>query len=393
MFLITKVLKSGDRMKRTNKKILVLEIIFLIFLLFNSFVLKNASTLIMTAISFLFLGVMFFMFGYEKDNFRNKNDVLLNLLICLLLYYFVTYFLGFFTGFIRSSYSMTLINIIKNTLPIIALIIVTELLRYEIVTKTKDDLKSLIIGCILFVMMDINLSVHLYDVTTAIGITKMVCLVLFPSVTKNIFLIFLNYKAGYKIGILYRLLTELSVYLIPISPDFGEYLNVLLKTILPIIIMVRLNNMYNYFEMRKIKNSRYNNSKMILYSIITFILFIVVMLTSGLFKYQALTIGSGSMYPTIEKGDVVIVSKVEEKEMSSIQKGDILVYKHDNIILVHRVVEIKTNNKEFSFRTKGDNNSSKDSWTIKQSDVIGTVKLKIKWLGIPTVSLNELLNK
>lgn len=389
----TKVLKSGDWMKKGFNKILILEIILLIFLLFNSFAFKIANMYVISGIMLPFLILMIVLNGFEKDNYRYKKDVLLNIIIFLLMYYFITYFLGLFSGFVKSSYSLSFINIIKNTFPVIALILISELMRYVLFNKTKRNLPCLIIGCLLFVMVDVNTMVHIYDVKTALGITKMICLVVFPSITKNIFLTYLTMKVGYKNGIIYRLITELSTYLLPIFPDFGEYINVLLKTVLPIAIMARLNNMFNYYSVRKIKDSRYNNRKLVLYSFITFALLTIVLLTSGLFTYQALTIGSGSMSPAIEKGDVIVLKSMKNEEARKIKKGDVLVYNHDNKIIVHRVIKKSNNGETISFKTKGDYNNAKDSWTVKQEDVIGIVKFRIRWVGMPTVALNELLNK
>lgn len=389
----TKVLKSGDWMKKGFNKILILEIILLIFLLFNSFIFKIANMYVISGIMLPFLILMIVLNGFEKDNYRYKKDVLLNIIIFLLMYYFITYFLGLFSGFVKSSYSLSFINIIKNTFPVIALILISELMRYVLFNKTKRNLPCLIIGCLLFVMVDVNTMVHIYDVKTALGITKMICLVVFPSITKNIFLTYLTMKVGYKNGIIYRLITELSTYLLPIFPDFGEYINVLLKTVLPIVIMARLNNMFNYYSVRKIKDSRYNNRKLVLYSFITFALLTIVLLTSGLFTYQALTIGSGSMSPAIEKGDVIVLKSMKNEEARKIKKGDVLVYNHDNKIIVHRVIKKSNNGETISFKTKGDYNNAKDSWTVKQEDVIGIVKFRIRWVGMPTVALNELLNK
>lgn len=387
------MLKSGDWMKKGFNKILILEIILLIFLLFNSFVFKIANMYVISGIMLPFLILMIVLNGFEKDNYRYKKDVLLNIIIFLLMYYFITYFLGLFSGFVKSSYSLSFINIIKNTFPVIALILISELMRYVLFNKTKRNLPCLIIGCLLFVMVDVNTMVHIYDVKTALGITKMICLVVFPSITKNIFLTYLTMKVGYKNGIIYRLITELSTYLLPIFPDFGEYINVLLKTVLPIAIMARLNNMFNYYSVRKIKDSRYNNRKLVLYSVITFALLTIVLLTSGLFTYQALTIGSGSMSPAIEKGDVIVLKSMKNEEVRKIKKGDVLVYNHDNKIIVHRVIKKNNNGETISFKTKGDYNNAKDSWTVKQEDVIGIVKIRIRWIGMPTVALNELLNK
>ena len=154
MLFNTKVLKSGDWMKKGFNKILILEIILLIFLLFNSFVFKIANMYVISGIMLPFLILMIVLNGFEKDNYRYKKDVLLNIIIFLLMYYFITYFLGLFSGFVKSSYSLSFINIIKNTFPVIALILISELMRYVLFNKTKRNLPCLIIGCLLFVMVD-----------------------------------------------------------------------------------------------------------------------------------------------------------------------------------------------------------------------------------------------
>ena len=382
-----------ELLKKGNIKIIAIEIILLIVLFFNSFVFKIVNTWEIVGILLLFLIVTILLLGFEKRPFRSKKDVLINIIIILLLYYFITYFLGFFTGFNKNGYSLSLINIVKNTFPFIILIVVSELLRFSLMIKSGKNMLLLIVGHLVFVLIDINLSIHLYDVTTYVGLTKMICLVLFPSITKNIFLIYLVEKSGYENAIIYRFITELNMYLIPLFPDFGTYINTILITVLPIFILTRLNVMFNYYELRRIKSSRYNSKKMVLYSFITFSLLTIVVLTSGMFKYRALAIGSGSMTPTISKGDAIILEHFSEKDLSKLKKGDVLVYNHDNKIIVHRLIKMKKMNNNIYYKTKGDNNDTQDSWLVKGEEVIGVVRLKIKFIGIPTVALNELLSR
>ena len=127
-------------MKKGYNRIIIIEAVLLIFLLFNSFVFKIANAYVVTGIMLPFLILMFVIMGYEKDSFRNKKDVLLNMSIILLAYYFITYFLGLFSGFVKTSYSLSIINIIRNTFPVILMIIVCELLRYEVFTKSKGNM-------------------------------------------------------------------------------------------------------------------------------------------------------------------------------------------------------------------------------------------------------------
>lgn len=379
-------------MKRGYVKLYVLEISMFVLLLANLFIFKIANPYIISGLLFLFLIATIITLGIEKDNFRYKKDVFLNIVIILLIYYFLTYFFGLFTGFLKSSYSLKLVNIFKNAFPILLVIVLSEFLRYIWVSKSKENKIGLIVGYLGFLLIDVCLMLNTYDITSALGLTKMICLVVFPSITKNILLTYVTYKVGYKNCIFYRIIVDLSVYILPLFPDFGEYINVILETVLPIIIVIRLNNLFNYYDLRKIKESRYTKKNLIIYSVITFALLVIVTLTSGYFRYYALTIGSGSMTPKINKGDVVVVKKLKDTEIYDIKKGDILVYNHDDKIIVHRVNKIIKNNGQINFKTKGDNNNTADSWQVKQDEVIGIVKFKIRYIGMPTVALNELLN-
>lgn len=379
-------------MKRGYVKLYAIEAVLLVLALLNVFVFKIANPYVISGVLLAFLIVSFILLGFEKDNFRYKKDVLLNIIITLLIYYFITYFLGLFTGFLKSSYSLKFINILKNVFPMFLVIVVSELLRYILISKSKESKVAIALGYVPFVLIDVCLMIGTYDITTALGATKMICLVVFPSITKNILLTYVTSKTGYKNCMIYRIITELSTYVLPIFPDFGEYINVVLETVLPIIIVVRINNLYNYYATRKITSSRYTKKTLIIYSIITVALFVIVTLTSGYFRYYALTIGSGSMSPKIDKGDVVIVKRLKDSEIYDIKVGDVLVYNYDDRIIVHRVTKIIEVDGGLNFKTKGDNNDTVDSWQVKQDDVIGVVKFKIKYIGMPTVALNELLN-
>ena len=76
-------------MKKGYNRIIIIEAVLLIFLLFNSFVFKIANAYVVTGIMLPFLILMFVIMGYEKDSFRNKKDVLLNMSIILLMLMFL----------------------------------------------------------------------------------------------------------------------------------------------------------------------------------------------------------------------------------------------------------------------------------------------------------------
>ncbi|ALU11923.1 peptidase S26 [Ignicoccus islandicus DSM 13165] len=71
-------------------------------------------------------------------------------------------------------------------------------------------------------------------------------------------------------------------------------------------------------------------------------------------------VASGSMLPTLERGDLVIVigSKPE-----NIKVGDIIVYHScQGPYIIHRVIKVVKEGSTYYFVTKGDNNPGTDWW-------------------------------
>lgn len=380
---------------KKNSIFLSLEmLVFIIFLFFNSFVFKITNTYLFFIILVFLSITSFYFFGYERNTQRSKKDVFMNILSYLLIYFLVTYSLGIVTGFLKNGYSLHPKAIIENTFPFIIIILAREFFRYIYFCKAKESKWFIAIGLVFFILLDVNLQLHVHDVTKLEGLVKMMCLVVFPSLSKNIFLSYLTVKTGYKNAVFYSLVMELNKYILPIFPDFGEYISTLILVLLPLGIMFGIINKFKFNENRRIKTSKYHSKNLLFYSIITFSLLIIIMVTSGYFKYYAVTIGSGSMEKTICKGDVVIVKKLKRNELKDLKaKRDVLVYYRDGKIIVHRLIKIKKLSGEEFYITKGDNNLTKDPYRVKPKDVIGIVSFKIKYIGFPTVSLNERLSK
>lgn len=78
-----------------------------------------------------------------------------------------------------------------------------------------------------------------------------------------------------------------------------------------------------------------------------------------------LTVISRSMYPVLNRGDLIIVKEVTPEE---IEVGTVLVFRHENGLAVHRVVRFKGE----KIVTKGDANTDEDN-PITYDDVVGRV--------------------
>jgi ATP-binding cassette subfamily B protein len=65
-----------------------------------------------------------------------------------------------------------------------------------------------------------------------------------------------------------------------------------------------------------------------------------------------------SMYPTLKPGDIGLVEKCNPK---ALKIGDIVVFKSNDILTGHRIVDIKTKNGKTIFIAKGDKNQNNDA--------------------------------
>lgn len=90
-------------------------------------------------------------------------------------------------------------------------------------------------------------------------------------------------------------------------------------------------------------------------------------------NYKIFLVQSGSMSPSINTGDLVIV-----KPTSKYQKGDIVTFSSkNNFSITHRITEIKNN----EFITKGDANQVADQEAVDINHILGKVIYTIPRFG------------
>jgi signal peptidase I len=85
--------------------------------------------------------------------------------------------------------------------------------------------------------------------------------------------------------------------------------------------------------------------------------------------YQVKAVLSGSMEPTFQTGSIISIKLGTNH--STYQKGDIITFRMEEKIITHRIVDIKQENGQTWYKTKGDNNDTPDLWTVSSQDIIG----------------------
>lgn len=378
-------------MKKSEKKILAVEIILILTFIFNIFVLKNSSQYLIAIILAIALVLLYLMVGFEKDNLRLKRDLLMTTLIYVISYYIVTYILGIFFEFLRSPYSLGLVTFLRNVTPVLVFIFAKELLRYELNMKGEKNNLLIILSIVIFVLADTSTLLYKYNLANVSDLVKFLEVAFFPLAAENIMLTYLATRGGYTSTITYQILMKMPIYVVPIVPNINTYIDVIFKIVFPLLLFRSLYEEVSGNKERQLEKAKSNHlAKRIVFSVSVVILLVTVYLTSGLFTYYAVTIGSGSMIPNLGVGDIVIVKKTKNYE--GLEVGDILVYNKETKVVVHRITEKNKVDNEYVFRTKGDANDAEDWYDIYEEDIIGTVKAKIKYLGYPTIWVNKLVN-
>ena len=376
-------------MKTGYKKLLIYELFIIIILMINSFTYNILN--IYNRLIFLILLIIIFKiyFGHEKEKKRYVKDLNMETIIFLIVFLMLYYLLGLIITYAKVNNYYTFESIKTIIIPLILYIYLKEYLRYIVICKTEYNNITKITTIILFILLDISNTMYIYDFRNSYKILLFIGLILLPSISNNIVFSILTEKTGYKPIILYLLIINLYKYLFPIIPNPNEYLLSIINLLLPILYYYHI---YNFFKKEKdefIESNYKKDKKNIIITL--FLIMIIVYLTSGYFKYWSLAIASNSMKPIINKGDVVILKKIDN-EYNELKEGDVIVFKYQNIIIVHRLVKIIKENNEYYFYTKGDNNENIDNFVIKENMIIGKVKIQIPFIGIPTVLINEYSN-
>lgn len=129
----------------------------------------------------------------------------------------------------------------------------------------------------------------------------------------------------------------------------SKIINFILNFLLIIVTIIIIIGMYYIYQL-KIEKKDYVN----------------------LFGYTFFEVATGSMSPTMEIGDVIIV-----KITKNVEKNDIIVYIDGESIITHRLIEIK----DEQLIAKGDANNSEDK-PIQKDMVLGEVVKVFSKLGI-----------
>lgn len=351
------------------------------FLKFSG-VITATYLLIIFFISYLFLG-----FQRNKMNtIRKETSTMVT--ISVLVYFILIYGCGFVTGFLKNSYSMNILTMIGNVFAPLFIIVFEELLRYTLIRSNKDKKYLIVLTTIGLVIFDLGINLfinkYVFDVIfvqlTTIGL---------PIVVKQCVMTYLALELGYIPPLFYRIMIEIYIFIVPVVPDIGNYFISMLGVIMPLVIF-----MYSSRMLKEYYNGVDHDFGKKMFSIadipVAIVIVVLMVLISGFFQYQLIGVASGSMHPTIDKGDAVLVD--QKISVETLKEGDIVAYTRDDLIVIHRIVNVEINDNIVIFNTKGDANNANDDIELSIDDIKGKVIFKIPYIAWPSVYLSEMFD-
>lgn len=379
-------------MKNSQLKLYIIELFLIGILLFALFASSIINRQVLAVIMVAYLAFVMHFLRKKEVLSIYKRQVTLLMLLFAGVYVGIFYLLGFFFGFTKSKVLFSLWTVGRFIIPLSVIIVSSEIIRHKFLSQkvrlevfNKSFNLSLVLTYIAMVLLDLVIYTGVYDLTNLDDFLTALGFVLFASLSCNILYNYISSRFGSRGIIVFRLITVLFVYIIPVTPDVYLFFRSFLRMLFPYFIYVVLEWSYarsSFAVAYKDKKRNFIGTTVVL-AMVT----LVVALVSCKFTFGLLVIGSRSMTGSINKGDAILYRAYDDQKISV---GDVIIFEKNGSRIVHRVVQINDVNGVVRYYTKGDSNTTVDEGYITKDNIYGLVEFRIKYVGYPTLWVREL---
>ena len=110
---------------------------------------------------------------------------------------------------------------------------------------------------------------------------------------------------------------------------------------------------------------------------------VVVALVLVLLGFRPLVVRSGSMVPTYQVGDIVLVEQIRADELRAGEVVTLAYYPEFGESLTHRVRSVRRVDGAVQVETRGDANDSSEVWAVAPDALVGRVVASVPAVGTP----------
>ena len=382
-------------MKKDQIRIFGLEVLLIVILFFALFALNIFTRSVLAILITIYAVITICTLKTKKVGSINKKNAMILMIIFSMIYLAVFYALGLYFGFIKSKILFSLRTIVKYIIPLTLIIIGSETIRrtflsHKIEIKYKElkiELSS-ILTYIAMVIIDILIYTEIYNLRSLDDYLTLIGFVFFASLSCNLLYNYITPRYGSKGIVIYRLVTTLFIYIFPFVTDMYIFFRIFLRLLYPYIMYIVIEKLFSKNDYTVMIKDR--RKEIFANTIMIVIATLFVMLVSCQFRFGLLVVGSESMTGTLDKGDALIFEKYTTQE---IVEGQVIIFNYENIQTIHRVIDIQKVNGEYRYFTQGDANSKPDEGYRVKEDINSLVKLRIKYIGYPTLFVRSIFEK
>lgn len=382
--------------KSYKKFIIVIIVLTLIYVLDNSKLVSYIDNAIYLYVikPFIWIGVAIFI--YKLRNFKPSTKTKYKKQLYFWSFYFsvfyilINIFAGFFDGFGKSPYDQSIKGIITNLVFVGFVLIGREFARNYIVNSIIKKENYLFFIFVSLFMTIINISFSRYLALNNIQDTvKFFAQFFGPEFSQNLFMTYLVYLGGPWTSIIYLGIIQCFQWFSPILPALKWINTALIGIMSPVFFLMFINSIY--IKISRVKVRPKDKESIISWVITSIFSICIIWFAVGVFPIYPSVIATGSMKPLIKPGDIIIVEKIRnDDDINKLKVNDIIQFKRDEILISHRILEIKNKKSQgISFKTKGDNNSAPDTELVKPQDVKGIIKYTLPKIGLLTLLIKS----
>jgi len=314
----------------------------------------------------------------------NRKRVLLLTFAAAATFLMIYYVSGLFFGYYQAVYQLSLKNFFRFITPIAVIIVSSEITRN--VSLAVKGWPVTLLTYLLCVLADLATENGILYFSSVYGLMDFIGQTLFPSLTSNLLLNYLSRYYGILPGIVYRSVLYLYSYVIPVIPNTPGILPSFVLMLLPLIMLVFLKALFD--KKRSVARQKRTAFHFIGDTVIAVLLISFVMLISCEFRFGIIVIGSGSMSDEINRGDAVVF---ESADHCTVNENDVIIFENDSgTRIVHRVIEIRNENGQIQYITKGDANEDADPGYVTSENIVGVVRFKVLYIGYPSLWLKDI---
>jgi len=298
---------------------------------------------------------------------------------------------GLFSGFGRSPHTSNASGIITNLFFVGLKLVGMELSRAWLINRLgrNHTFAALAFVATVYALLGMSLA-QVAGLRPAVETLPFLNSSLLPLLAESLLATSLALLAGPLASISYRGMLQAFWWFCPVLPDLTWVLKGLIGTSVPVVGLVLVNNLYPAQTIRTRPKRRASETSFPVGWVVTALVAVVVVwFAVGLFPLHPALVGSGSMRPAMDAGDVAIIARTQ---VDAIQPGDIIQFrKEDETAVLHRVVSIQETGQARAFITKGDANDEPDRDPVAARNVMGKVAFTVPKIGWVAILVRQLL--